>query len=49
MVACQHCQDTHTVNNGFVRAKPRDTCKLCGDNFVLGDERQSQTAEVKKA
>jgi transposase-like protein len=49
MVACQNCQDTHTVNNGFVRAKPRDTCKLCGDNFVLGDERQSQAAEVKKA
>jgi transposase-like protein len=49
MGACKNCQDIHTVNNGFVRAKQRYTCKLCGYNFVLGDERHSQAAEVKKA
>ena len=49
MVACKNCQDTHTVKNGFVRAKQRYKCKLCGYNFVLGDERHSQATEVKKA
>ena len=49
MVACKNCHDTHTVKNGFVRDKQRYTCKLCGYNFVLGDERHSQATEVKKA
>ena len=49
MVACKNCQDTHTVKNGFVRDKQRYKCKLCGYNFVLGDERYSHATEVKKA
>ena len=49
MVACKNCHDTHTVKNGFVRDKQRYTCKLCGYNFVLGDERHSHATEVKKA
>ncbi len=49
MVTCKNCHDTHTVKNGFVRAKQRYKCKLCGYNFVLGDERYSQATEVKKA
>src|SRR5262249_39068925 len=49
MVACKNCHDTHTVKNGFVRAKQRHKCQLCGYNFVLGDERHSQATEVKKA
>jgi transposase-like protein len=49
MVACKNCYDTHTVKNGVVRAKQRYKCKLCGYNFVLGDDRHSQAREVKKA
>ena len=49
MVTCKNCHDPHTVKNGFVRAKQRYKCKLCGYNFVLGDERHSQATEVKKA
>ena len=49
MVTCKNCHDTHTVKNGFVRDKQRYKCKLCGYNFVLGDERYSHASEVKKA
>ena len=49
MVACKNCHDTQTVKNGFVRDKQRYKCKLCGYNFVLGDERYSHATEVKKA
>jgi transposase len=49
MVTCKNCHDTHTVKNGFVRDKQRYQCKLCGYNFVLGDERHSPATEVKKA
>jgi transposase len=49
MIACKNCQDTHTVKNGFVREKQRYKCKVCGYNFVLGDERHSHATEVKKA
>ena len=32
-----------------MRDKQRYKCKLCGYNFVLGDERYSHATEVKKA
>ena len=48
MIACKNCQDTRTVKNGFVRAKQRDPCQVCGYNFVLGDERHSQASGSKK-
>jgi transposase len=49
MIACENCQNTQTVKNGFVREKQRYKCKLCGYNFVLGDARHSHTTEIKKA
>ena len=49
MITCKNCQDTHTVKNGFVRDKQRYKCKVCGYNFVLGDERHSHATEIKKA
>jgi transposase len=49
MIACKNCQNTPTVKNGFVRDKQRYQCKVCGYNFVLGDERHSHATEVKKA
>ena len=49
MISCKNCHDTHTVKNGFVRDKQRYKCKMCGYNFVLGDERHSHATEVKKA
>jgi transposase-like protein len=49
MVACKNCHDHHTVKNGFVREKPRYQYKLCGDTFMLSDERHSQATEVKQA
>ena len=32
-----------------MRDKQRYKCNVCGDNFVLGDERHSHATEVKKA
>ena len=49
MISCKNCHNTHTVKNGFVRDKQRYKCKMCGYNFVLGDERYPHTTEVKKA
>ena len=49
MITCKNCQDTHTVKNGFVREKQRYKCKMCGYNFVLGDERHSHATEIKKS
>jgi transposase len=49
MIACKNCQNTHTVKNGFVRDTQRYKCKMCGYNFVLGDERRPHTTEIKKA
>ena len=49
MITCKNCHDSQTVKNGFVRDKQRYQCKMCGYNFVLGDERHSHATEVKKA
>lgn len=49
MIACKNGHKTQTVKNGCVRDKQRYTCKRCGDNFVLGDERRPHTTEIKKA
>ncbi len=49
MIACKNCHKTQTVKNGFVRDKQRYKCKICGYNFVLGDERRPHTTEIKKA
>ena len=49
MIACKNCQNTQTVKDGFVRDKQRYKCKICGYNFVLGDERRPHTTEIKKA
>ena len=49
MMTCKNCHDSQTVKNGFVRDKQRYQCKMCGYNFVLGDERHSHATEVKKA
>ena len=48
MIPCKNCQHTHTVKNGFVRGEQRYQCRVCGYNFVLGDERHSRATEVKK-
>ena len=48
MVACKNCQNTQTVKNGFVRDKQRYKCKICGYNFVLGDERRPHTTRSKR-
>jgi transposase len=49
MIPCKKCHQNETVKNGYVRAKQRDKCKMCGDNFVLGEQRSQRATEVKKA
>jgi hypothetical protein len=37
------------IKNGFVRAKQRFLCKVCGLNFIEGDARTSEKIAAKKA
>ena len=49
MPECKFCKSQKIVKSGFVRSKQRYKCKECGKNFVVGDERTSQTIAAKKA
>ncbi len=49
MTTCKRCHAENIVKNGMVREKPRYKCRICGYNFVVGDERVSESLAVKKA
>jgi transposase len=49
MTQCKRCQSATTIKNGIVRKKARYKCKVCGYNFIEGDERIKENLVVKKA
>ena len=49
MPFCKKCQSQQIINSGFVRSKQRYRCKVCGYNFVLGDQRTDPQTAVKRA
>lgn len=44
-MVCKRCDSDSVVKNGMVRGKQRWCCKVCGLNFVVGDERGSWREE----
>jgi len=49
MQECKNCKSERTVKSGKVRGKQRYTCKECGYNFVVGDERTNEKIVALKA
>ena len=49
MSNCKQCQSSIVTKNGFVRSKQRYRCKMCGYNFVEGDERTNPQTTIKRA
>ena len=49
MTHCKYCHGAETVKNGCVRHKQRYQCKVCGYNFVVGDDRMKAETAVKRA
>jgi transposase-like protein len=46
---CKNCSASKVVKNGQVRGKQRYKCKLCGYNFVEGDNRVKYETSIKRA
>ena len=49
MPICKECKSESVVKNGIVREKQRYKCKICGCNFVEGDQRTNEKIAAKKA
>ena len=48
-VICKNCHSDNNTRNGKTRGKQRYKCKECGLNFVVGDERTSDSIIALKA
>jgi transposase-like protein len=46
-IICKECGSIHFSKNGKVRGKQRYRCKICGYNFVMGDQREKVRPEGK--
>ena len=46
---CKNCTSDKTTKNGKVRDKQRYKCKICGYNFVIGDDRTNDSIIALKA
>ena len=46
-ISCKDCGSESYVKNGKVRGKQRYKCKACGNNFIVGDEREKVSPEGK--
>jgi IS1 family transposase/transposase-like protein len=46
-IVCKKCGISHYVKSGYIRGHQRYTCKNCGCNFKLGDNRGKIKPEAK--
>jgi len=46
-IICKKCGSNHYVRSGYIRGNQRYTCKDCGCNFKLGDNRGKIKPEAK--
>jgi len=46
-ITCKACGSQHFVKNGKVWGKQCNKCKACGNNFIVGDQREQGSPEGK--
>ena len=46
-IICKECGSADFSKNGKVRGKQRYKCKVCGYNFIVGDQREKVRPEGK--